>query len=477
MSWVIVGVLAITYVSTLSPGHDFEADDFAAYVQHASNIVEGRPYSFSNNIPNPKALWMTPPSGYPPVYPLVLAPAYKMWGLNLRALKVVTTCCFAVFLGILAVLVRHALSAPLGASALLILGLNPLVWEFRNNLLSEFPYMMFSFGALLVIRTTYKQLGAREWRFGTALLLAVLLYCAYGTRTIGIALLPALALSDLLKFKRPSRFLLTTLGIVMVLIAMQNVLVISPKDYLNDVKLSVGQTWKNAIYYGKTLSYVWENGISKKIQIAFALMFTGLAATSFVRKLWKDKEEGEIYLLIYMAILISWSSEIGLRGLLPILPMYFMHGLAELGKIAGSWGRARHAVCAAGLLVIVVTTYEGEFLKLARVQPGPNTADATAQEVFRYLQKNTEASDVLIFPKARTLALFTNRKVAGLGPGEAANDSKEFAKEIGASVFVKPVWAPASSTKFEDSERGRLEKVFGNKEYEVYRIERETSVR
>src|SRR5258708_17798801 len=38
-----------------------------------------------------------------------------------------------------------------------------------------------------------------EFRIGKALLLSLLLYCSYGTRTIGIVLLPAVLLADLIK--------------------------------------------------------------------------------------------------------------------------------------------------------------------------------------------------------------------------------------------------------------------------------------
>ncbi|HEY1422333.1 MAG TPA: hypothetical protein VGF20_02695, partial [Candidatus Acidoferrum sp.] len=104
---------------------------------------EGRPYSAIHYIPNPKALWLAPTNGYPPVYPLLLAPVYKERGLNLRAFKIVTVLCFVGFLLIFAGFARSSLSPLMSCCALLLIGLNPVFWGSKDLLLSEFPYLMF----------------------------------------------------------------------------------------------------------------------------------------------------------------------------------------------------------------------------------------------------------------------------------------------------------------------------------------------
>jgi hypothetical protein len=96
--WGVVIILAVVYLSSLSPGHVFANDDFAAYIMHGANLVEGRPYASIRYVPNPRALWLSPTNGYPPVYPLMLAPVYKVWGVNLEAFKIITIACFVGFL-------------------------------------------------------------------------------------------------------------------------------------------------------------------------------------------------------------------------------------------------------------------------------------------------------------------------------------------------------------------------------------------
>lgn len=470
LQFVLIGVIAAVYLAHLSPGHVFINDDFAAYVMHAANLVEGRPYTAINYVPNPKALWVAPANGYPPVYPLLLAPAYKIWGLNLRALKVVTVLCFVVFLVIFDELTRSVFSPLMRPCVMLILAFNPVFWEHRDNLLSEFPYLMFSFASLLVVQRVYRVLSADELKIGKALLLSLLLYCSYGTRTIGIVLLPALALADLIRFRRPSRFALAVLLFTAVLIIGQTVFLISPKGYVSAVQFSPRMTVNSAIFYAKTLSYVWQNSFNKKVQIMFGLLFTSLAAVSYIRRLRCKGSAGEFYLAGYLAILFVWSAEIGLRGLLPILPMYFAYGLQEFGRFAESLGRSVLAISLSLLMLFAGVTYAGEYTNASRQPREPNVQDATAQELFSFLRTHTQPAEVLIFPKPRSLALFTNRRVASLAPEELPEDSYQFMKSVNADIIVAPRWSPPSWESFLEHRKVNTLELFHNSDYQVFRV-------
>src|SRR5260370_37757822 len=142
---------------------------------------------------------------------MMLASVHKITGLNLRAFKILTVACFVVFLCVLAVYLRQELSVALMACVLLLIACNPLFWDYRQYVLSEFPYLMFSFGALLAMQGTYAKLEQNDLKLKPAVLLSVLLYSAYGVRAFGISLLAALVFAGVAKVSRPSRFLLGTL--------------------------------------------------------------------------------------------------------------------------------------------------------------------------------------------------------------------------------------------------------------------------
>src|SRR5215475_8626536 len=84
---ILICVLGALYFSTIRPGEDW-GGDFSQYVAHARNIAEGRAYAATQYrpLPAPLAISHMPPA-YPPGFPLMLAPVYRVFGLNYRALK------------------------------------------------------------------------------------------------------------------------------------------------------------------------------------------------------------------------------------------------------------------------------------------------------------------------------------------------------------------------------------------------------
>ncbi len=464
----IILIVAICYAVTLTSGHVFVNDDFAAYVMHARNLVEGHPYTDIGYIPNPDAMWLSPSSGYPPVYPAILAPIYWLFGLNLHAFKIVTVFCFVGFLSVYAELIESEIGRVAAAILILLVSFNPVFWGQREFILSEFPYLLFLFGALLAIERVYAGLERDEIKIGRFVLVSALLYCAYGTRTIGVALIFGLIAADLVKFRRPSRFLLCVLALTGFLIGVQALLLTSPKGYASAFHFSLQTIAVNTIYYGKTLSYVWDNGVSKAFQIVFALAFTVAATVGYLKSLWRERGAKEFYLLAYVAVLLAWNSEIGLRGLLPILPLYFFYGLRECSRFLEA-ARLPVRVIAAGAFVgIVAVSYAGKIRHEAALPAEPNVADADAASMFEYVRGHSSPEDVLVFSKPRSLALFTDRRVAALSPGQTPTQQAAFLNSIRATILVDAAW---SEIKTGDSlAADGAKEVFHNGRYSVYRL-------
>jgi hypothetical protein len=470
--WPLAAILAVVaaYTATVTLGHAFIPDDFAAYVMHAANLAEGRPYSDIRYVPNPAAVGFAPARGYPPVYPLILAPIYKFRGVDLRAMKITTVLCFGVSLGAFALLFELMLPPWAISAAILAVGFNIVFWEQRDYLLSEFAYLMFSFCALITAQKIYETLEARTWRIGGALALSLLLYAAYGTRTIGIVLLPALILADICKFRRPSRFVRVVVGLTLGLILVQNWLILSPRSYMDVLHASATATGQHAIFYGKTLSYVWRNGISKVPQIVFALLFTGLAAIGFSRSFWTRRSVVEFYLLGYLAIVIAWPTEIGMRGLLPVLPLYFAYGFAEFVGLSSHFAHSARTALAALLLAFVAVTYLGAFRWSARQERLLDVRDPEAQQLFAWVKEHTSPADLLVFQKPRTLALFTNRETTMLAPDEPISLSSKFLAATNAHFLIQNKSMGYPIQEFiADKELAPIP-VFQNAAFQVYLI-------
>jgi hypothetical protein len=120
---VAVGVF---HAATVRQGHIW-SDDFAMYVHHAQNIVEGRPYADTGYIYNP-SFPVYGPRFYPPIYPALLAPIYRSFGLNLIPMKLEQV----LFLVLALIAVCAYFKCDLGEGYILalvaLLGFNPEFW-------------------------------------------------------------------------------------------------------------------------------------------------------------------------------------------------------------------------------------------------------------------------------------------------------------------------------------------------------------
>lgn len=265
------------------------------------------------------------------------------------------------------------------------------------------------------------------------------------------------------------------LGVTFALIFAQAIFITSPAGYIRAFHFSPKVIFVHTVYYAKTLSYVWQNGFSKKIQIIFAMVFTILAGFGFGQTLWKHKSAQEFYLLGYLAILIPWNAEIGLRGLMPVMPLYFIYGFEQFERIMEPRRLPAKRAALASLLFLCGLTYSGEHVRETMQEPEPNVNDPTARELFSFLKINTRRSEIIIFPKPRSLTLFTCRRAASFVPGESPENSVNFMKEINATILVKPEWSPPSWQNFLESYKSQMDEISHNSGYQVFRVNWERS--
>ena len=82
----IIIIIGIFNFLTIKDGHDW-GGDFSMFIHHAKNIVEGVDYEDTGYIYNPNVPLLAPKT-YPPVFPLLLVPIYKWFGLNFTIMKI-----------------------------------------------------------------------------------------------------------------------------------------------------------------------------------------------------------------------------------------------------------------------------------------------------------------------------------------------------------------------------------------------------
>ncbi|MEW5930752.1 MAG: glycosyltransferase family 39 protein, partial [Gemmatimonadota bacterium] len=204
--WAAPGLallLGLVHLAMLGdgPGPTY-GDDWALYLLHARSLVEGRPYADTGFLPSPLNPWFSP-QRYPPGFPLLLAPVYAVAGLDFRALKGVVVLGLAGTLLLLAHLARRELPGPAAPAVVLLAGLHPFVWTFRDDLLPDLPFTFFCMLALALAERAAATDQTRRERavWGAAALASTA--AAVATRSIGIVLVPALAAALLLGARRP----------------------------------------------------------------------------------------------------------------------------------------------------------------------------------------------------------------------------------------------------------------------------------
>lgn len=486
---VIIAMIATFYLSTIRPGHQW-GDDFGLYVLHARSIVNGDAYEETPYLHNPLYSLSGPPA-YPPVLPITLAPLYKQFGFDVTVMKVAVCTFFLALLCILYVTYRLQLPWPYATGLIVLLGLNPCFYDFKDEIMSDFPFMFLVWAALYALQRHYDSGRARaDGSLPYAILVGTCMYLAYGTRVIGGVLLASLVLYELVKFKRLSRFAIIALLAGGTLIVIQTSLLSNiGSGYLGVVKertaTDVVQLFlANGRSYFVNLLTFFDNGHSRAIKIGLFIIVSLLAAVGLKKRIKSGLTIIEVFLCLYVLVLLV-SPVRAFRYLYPIIPIYFLYaciGAIEVRSLINRRGLHYAPVILAGLIGVSYA------LKYVTLDYGPipeGIARQESVELFQYIRSHTKSDDVIIFRKPRALALLTGRRASIYpmpvqDPEQADAIAWNYFHESGARYLV--IGATAWARNRVDSQdiewertfatncKQRCEEVFSNADFQMYEL-------
>jgi hypothetical protein len=409
---VCVLIVAAFYLSTIRDGHEW-GDDFSQYIRHASNLATGLPYtatSYLYNADNPSV----GPRVYPPGFPVVLAPVVRTFGLALRPMKVEIVLFFVAALLLIYKLIQPLMPSAAAAAVVLIVGLNPFFWDFKDQILSDVPFLFFFVATLLCLtRADESDRGARA-RTMLAALGGVAMFAAYATRVVGIVLLPSLVVRDLVRHRRLTKEGLVAAATFVVLAALSYA--VGPRDssYTDLLTITPAIIVNNIVGYLRWSSEIWENGYADLVRKALFLATAGLAAVGGV-SLWKQPRAWLLVVVafFYLSAVIVWPLAQGTRLLIPVIPIFVacsVLGAWSIDRAIAPHVRIQHVVLAT-LLAAVAATYIARYstLPFGRVPEGIAKRESVA--LFDFVKTSTRPDDVIIFSRPRALALLTERIV------------------------------------------------------------------
>jgi len=428
---IVAGAAAIAF--TWQPGLASLYDDSVFYLMMAQAMS---PFAAAS----PAVLATAPFDTYPPFLPLVLALAGGAFDWHIA--HAVIAVCFGASVFLLGAHARHVTgSARMAFAAALVYAFMPGVWLNVKGILSEFPYMALSFGALAWYGAVRERPPSTARTAGFGLLLAAMLL----TRTIAVALMAAIALCEALAWwrMRDRRRLVHALAALAIPVAVLGAWIVLRPAVGQDAYAEFGarmaqgtaegglgfvaamaranasaivDAWLNAllIFWGEW----WKPGFL----LAITLGAVGLGAT-LVRA--ARFEADGLYCVAFLAIVLAWPFPgQQFRLSLPIIPLVMLNALWAWQRLAlrmvptSAERRAPWAavlplgLCVPAVLFYIVaraTTVEdppsewrkADIAEFYRVPAGPAAAsNARAQiEVFRDLARIRESTP----PDARVL--------------------------------------------------------------------------
>jgi len=149
--FILLGVTAVIIFCTLTNGHNW-GDDFAGYILQAKSITQLDPRGFidANSFTVKNSSYDFGPIAYPWGFPVLLAPFYAVFGLNIIGLKLLGVISFLIFI-ILIWLGFRKYHSPVWLFCLVCLfALNPTLLSFTDQILSDFPFLLLSTVSVLL---------------------------------------------------------------------------------------------------------------------------------------------------------------------------------------------------------------------------------------------------------------------------------------------------------------------------------------
>ena len=432
---LIATTASLIQVPNLGAAPDWIGGDYAQYVMHARNLVEGRSFDVTGYIYNP-AYASLAPRAYPPGYPVLLAPVYAFYGTNLLPMRILTLAFFAGCLVLLGLLYRSHLSPSYALVGVALIGLNPRVQTLAIGVGSDIPFLFFLLGTLIALE------GRRVEESTTrSVLIGVLMFVAFSIRTVGGLMAPALMLASLKRTGRLGRDTLVSLVSFAVLVVALVLWSSGSASYLDQFRPSYAALVSNALGYAQEFSALWDTGLDhlaffELLRKGFTLYAVAAIAIGFLSRVRRSPTTMELFGVLYVLVILAWPAYQGFRFLLPVLPMAVLYLVIGARALAGRfrWTALCRATMVATIL-IPVASYASYYAFHVPPAERFEVTDAPSLALFSFLRETPEDA-VFVFSKPRVLSLMTGHRAVANHEPRRDRDLIEYLAAVGATHLV-----------------------------------------
>jgi hypothetical protein len=474
---LLIVAIGAFYITTIRPGHDW-GGDFSLYIHHAKNIVEGRDYADTGYLFNPR-LPQIGPRACPPLFPLLLSPVYAWRGLDLAAMKVEIILFFMLFLWVLYAGFRSDLPFPIRLGMVAVVGLNPHLWDFKDKILTDLPFLPFLYLCLFAIRRAGTEAAPVKRRIADSFLAGLLAYLCCTLRPGALTVLPALWLLGLVRFRRASKVAGIVTACVAGLIALQvtilpqfgDLSLLQTESVVRAYPVTARSLFDKSIIYLECMAEFWTAGSWSRLpDYLLFVVLAELAVVGYVCRVRRSLSIFETFVPVYGLAVLAYPGFDRSRYLIPMLPLFVFYACAGLLNVLERMRSpitVRRAV--PGLLALVIFAFYLNRYRHMDFGPIPLGVEREeSKRLFQFVRTATGEDDVLVFFKPRVIALYTGRRASACHP---AGDDEiwDYLKKIGAThVITGPYQGVLGG--FSERQAERLHAVFRSDDFAVYRI-------
>lgn len=494
--FVITMVISVIGIANTQPW----SGDFSQYLSQARAIADGQvnewfmkhSYTIDHSASGLGA------HSYPWLTSILIIPIYKIWGISFVPYQVFMAFCLAVtVIALYILLLRRNVKF---SAALLICGalmLNIHYVGLTKIILSDIPCLMFTVIAWALID---RYLEVRNVKYG--ILVGVLSFAAFSTRTMALALLAGMGLVDLIHFiKQIKDKKLTVKAFAVMCLPYATFLVLAailsvalPKGgstYLDYFSVTAGQLKSNITYYANMLLSMFTQNIQNcsfwpqaikdhkmiipAILVVIMIPFIAAVLIGAFKRI-KEADHLPFYLIVMLLMLFVYDYQQGTRfifSLFPIVLLLAYYGMTGSKEQTGEKASVKEnlgKIARADFAIVLILCMLFGSIRIAR---GDTASTKTiesvnsqyALEVYDYINENLDTDDVVIFYRPRILRLYTDVY-------SYTNDT-ELPETIGDADYILNYAGDNRYVEYIIKNKDSLEQVFSNGYFKLYKIDKE----